>query len=208
MASVEATRRILEEQLRLVLEQKVLLENHLADLNTQPQPSALLPQKRSTPALGAASKQPSKRQRVRTRLHGPRCTEASHARPHEGFVPLFASQPDLIQTSACGDCPPLMQVGDERTRRVDAIWAQVGTVLKQLLKQRDASVFAQPVDAVKLQVTCPLTPAWPPRTCSHRAALPGLWIYPRLHPAPKRRRGLTVDQQRRSDACMRYAGKR
>jgi len=36
---------------------------------------------------------------------------------------------------------------------VEAIWAQVGTVLKQLLKQRDASVFAQPVDAVKLQVT-------------------------------------------------------
>ena len=48
-----------------MLEQKVLLENHLADLNTQPQPSALLPQKRSAPALGAASKQPSKRQRVR-----------------------------------------------------------------------------------------------------------------------------------------------
>ena len=64
MASIEATRRILEEQLRLVLEQKALLENHLADLNTQPQPSALLPQKRSAP-LGAASKQPSKRQRVR-----------------------------------------------------------------------------------------------------------------------------------------------
>ena len=66
MASIEATRRILEEQLRLVLEQKVLLENHLADLNTQPQPSALLPQKRSAP-LGAASKQPSKRQRVRSK---------------------------------------------------------------------------------------------------------------------------------------------
>ena len=46
----------------------------------------------------------------------------------------------------------LSQVGDERSRRVEAIWAQVGTVLKQLLKQRDASVFAQPVDAVKLQV--------------------------------------------------------
>ncbi len=152
MASVEATRRILEEQLRLVLEQKVLLENHLADLNTQPQPSALLPQKRSAPALGAASKQPSKRQRVCHDCAVSFAQTSCHSRRVQALLPRHNElQPQGV--SARGHIPRrVLQVGDERSRRVEAIWAQVGTVLKQLLKQRDASVFAQPVDAVKLQV--------------------------------------------------------
>ena len=71
----------------------------------------------------------------------------------------------------------MLQVGDERSRRVEAIWAQVGTVLKQLLKQRDASVFAQPVDAVKLQVSSPLaTSLHAPCMCFEGSTLPStLW---------------------------------
>ena len=106
MASVEATRRILEEQLRLVLEQKVLLENHLADLNTQPQPSALLPQKRSTPALGAASKQPSKRQRVRAH-----CGGSPWAQAKGGRAPPPAAVTSAERVSAHADTPWLASPG-------------------------------------------------------------------------------------------------
>lgn len=67
MSSIEATKRILEEQLRLVLEQKALLESHLADLNSRtiPRTVAVPPLKRSAPMAAAIKPQPSKRQRVR-----------------------------------------------------------------------------------------------------------------------------------------------
>jgi hypothetical protein len=57
--------RILEEQLNLVLNQKALLERHLADLRSPPRPSVMAPLKRSAPMAAATKAQPSKRQRVR-----------------------------------------------------------------------------------------------------------------------------------------------
>ena len=47
----------------------------------------------------------------------------------------------------------LMQIGDEKGRRLEAVWQQATTVLKALMKQRDAHTFSAPVDAIKLAVS-------------------------------------------------------
>lgn len=45
-----------------------------------------------------------------------------------------------------------MQVGGEKGKRLEVVWQQVSTVLKALMKQRDAQTFSTPVDAIKLGV--------------------------------------------------------
>ncbi len=41
---------------------------------------------------------------------------------------------------------------DERQKRIGSLWGQMATVLKQIMKQRDAAHFSQPVDTEKLKV--------------------------------------------------------
>ena len=175
---------MLQAQLDLVLEQKRLLEGHLADLHSQPRPVAAAPLKRSAPMAAAIKTQPSKRQRVRSpplapslgrfeRVRRPRGGVEAPIHPlgnissgstHHKYVTLRATcalmPPPLIQP-----CPSLstrgvifshviilLQVGGEKGKRLEVVWQQVSTVLKALMKQRDAQTFSTPVDAIKLGV--------------------------------------------------------
>jgi len=40
---------------------------------------------------------------------------------------------------------------EDRQKRVQSLWGQMNTVLKQISKQRDATHFLTPVDAEKLK---------------------------------------------------------
>ncbi len=41
---------------------------------------------------------------------------------------------------------------EDRQKRIQSLWGQMGTVLKQISKQRDAAHFLAPVDVEKLKV--------------------------------------------------------
>ena len=55
---------------------------------------------------------------------------------------------------------------DDRAKRATSLWGQMATVLKQIMKQRDAAHFSQPVDTEKLKVrAAPPAPHTPRRHC-------------------------------------------
>ena len=46
-----------------------------------------------------------------------------------------------------------LQQVEDRQKRLQSLWGQMNTLLKQICKQRDAAHFQSPVDAEKLKVS-------------------------------------------------------
>lgn len=55
-------------------------------------------------------------------------------------------------SGSCTNAGVLGAQVDDRQRRFASLWNQMSTVLKQIMKQRDAAHFSQPVDIEKLKV--------------------------------------------------------
>lgn len=109
MVAQSVQRRALEDELRIILEQKAAIEVQLAQLQRE--------EARPSPPAVKASKRPA------------------------GATPSKTPAP-----------PSKKQKVDDRQKRVSSLWGQMATMLKQIMKQRDAAHFSQPVDTEKLKV--------------------------------------------------------
>lgn len=160
--SASVQRRALEDELRLVLEQKAAIEAQLAALRSGgrglsqskslKRNSAAIPPKTHVP--------PTKKQKVRVfALTGSLVTSP----PDDLLCSLLGHRHTSDLLLACPTCmstkcqqlthlPWASQQVEDRQKRIQSLWGQTNTVLKQISKQRDAAHFLTPVDAEKLKV--------------------------------------------------------